>query len=304
MNLRRNEGRVVSDMPAAEVDIDERLVRRLLASQFPQWASLSISRSPSIGFDNVIFPLGSHLAVRLPRRRMGAVMVEKQHEWLPELSRRLPLPVPVPIGRGFPDQGYPWRWSVCRWVPGAPADATVIEDIVAFAESLGAFLAALGVPGPATGPRSAFRGGALATRDAQTREMLAQLADLVDSAAATRLWEDALALPTSIEPGVWIHGDLQPANLLVEHGRLSGMIDFDHFGVGDPAVDLISAWMLLPERARAALRAALGHDDAAWARGRAWALHVGLLMLSKSANQPLFARIGERTIHEVLTNHE
>jgi hypothetical protein len=37
MNLRRNEGSVISDMPAAEVDIDERLVRRLLASQFPPW---------------------------------------------------------------------------------------------------------------------------------------------------------------------------------------------------------------------------------------------------------------------------
>jgi aminoglycoside phosphotransferase (APT) family kinase protein len=295
---------VVSDTPAAEVDIDETLVRRLLASQFPQWASLGISRSPSIGLDNVIFSLGSHLAVRLPRRRMGAVMVEKQHEWLPQLSRRLPLPVPVPIGHGVPDQGYPWRWSVCQWVPGDPAVTAVIEDAAALAEALGAFLAELWVPGPATGPRSAFRGGPLATRDAQTRELLAQLADLVDSAAATRLWDDALALPTSPEPAVWIHGDLQPANLLLQYGRLSGVIDFDHFGVGDPAVDLISAWMLLPERARSALRAAAPLDDAAWARGRAWALHVGLLMLSKSANQPLLARVGKRTIREVLTDHE
>ena len=292
-----------SDMPAAEVEIDEELVRRLLASQFPQWASLRVRRSPSIGWDNVIYRLGPDLLVRLPRRRMGAVMVEKQHQWLPELARRLPLPFPVPIGHGVPDQGYPWRWSVCHWVPGDPAVAAVIEDMSGFAEALGAFLAALGVPGPAPGPRSAFRGGALITRDHQTRELLAHLGDVVDSAAATRLWDQALALPTSPEPGVWIHGDLQPANLLVQRGRLSGVIDFDHFGVGDPAVDLISAWMLLPERARPTLRAAACPDDAAWSRGRAWALHVGLLMLSKSENHPPFARFGQRAIQAVPADH-
>jgi aminoglycoside phosphotransferase (APT) family kinase protein len=295
---------VVSDMPAAEVDISDELVRRLLASQFPEWASLQLRPLSSTGWDNVIFRLGSHLAVRLPRRRMGAVMVEKQHRWLPELALRIPLPVPVPIGHGVPDQGYPWPWSVCRWVPGDLAIDAVIDDMTAFAEAVGAFLISLWVPGPSTGPRSAFRGGELVTRDDPTRELLAQLADVVDAPAATRLWDEALALPASPEPGVWIHGDLQPANLLVERGRLSGVIDFDHFGVGDPAVDLISAWMLLPDRARPALRETSGVDDATWARGRAWALHVGLLMLSQSANQPLFARLGERTIHEVLTDQD
>jgi aminoglycoside phosphotransferase (APT) family kinase protein len=96
--MNRDELRelMVRNMPAAEVDIDEQIVRRLLASQFPEWAALRISPSPSIGFDNVIYRLGSGLVVRLPRRRMGAVMVEKQHRWLPELARRLPLPVPRP----------------------------------------------------------------------------------------------------------------------------------------------------------------------------------------------------------------
>jgi aminoglycoside phosphotransferase (APT) family kinase protein len=295
---------VVSNMPAAEVDINDALVRRLVASQFPEWAKLWLAPLLSTGWDNVIYRLGSDLAVRLPRRQMGAVMVQRQHRWLPELARRLPLPVPVPIGLGVPDEGYPWPWSVCRWVPGERAVEAFIDDMTAFADRLGAFLAALALLGPENGPRSAFRGGALATRDDLTRDLLAQLADLIDAGAATRLWDEALALSAAPEPGVWIHGDLQPANLLVEHGRLSGVIDFDHFGVGDPAVDLISAWMLLPEWARPALRAAACPDDAAWARGRAWALHVGLLMRSQSANQPLFARVGERTIHEVLTDDE
>jgi aminoglycoside phosphotransferase (APT) family kinase protein len=304
--MNRDEVRelVIGKMRAAEVDIDELLVRRLLASQFPEWASLRISPSLSIGWDNVIYHLGSHLVVRLPRRRMGAVMVDKQHRWLPKLARRLPLPVPVPIGHGVPDQGYPWPWSVCRWVPGDVAAEATINDLTAFAVSLGTFLTALAAPGPATGPRSPFRGGALATRDEHTRESIDRLSGVVEAAAARRLWDDALALPTWPEPGVWIHGDLQPANLLVEDGRLSGVIDFDHLGVGDPAVDLISAWMQLPKCARPALRETACPDDATWARGRAWALHVGLLMTTRSGKESALARLGERTINAVLTDDE
>lgn len=295
---------MVSNMPTAEVDITDALVRRLVASQFPEWASLRLVLLPPIGWDNVIYRLGSDLAVRLPRRRMGAVMVDKQHRWLPGLAPRLPLPVSVPIGRGVPDEGYPWSWTVCGWVPGEVAVDAVIDDMTVFAEALGAFLAALALRGPVSGPRSAFRGGALATRDDPTRELLDGLADVIDANAATRLWDDALALPVASEPGMWIHGDLQPANLLVERGRLSGVIDFDHFGVGDPAVDLISAWMLLPKPARPALRAAASVDDATWARGRAWALHVGLLMFSGSAHQPVLARLGEQTIQEALDDYD
>ena len=54
-------------MHADEIDTDASLVRRLLASQFPQWADLSIERVSSGGTDNAIYRLGDDLAVRLPR---------------------------------------------------------------------------------------------------------------------------------------------------------------------------------------------------------------------------------------------
>src|SRR6266511_2719429 len=233
------------NMPAAEVAIDEQLVRQLLGSQFPAWASLPISSSPSIGWDNAIYRLGTDLVVRLPRRTMGAVMVEKQHRWLPELASRLPVPIPVPVGKGVPDHGYPWRWSVCPWVPGNIAALADIDDMRALARALGTFVAALGAPGPGAGPRPSFRGGSLIARDDQTRKLLDQDRHLVDVAAATRLWDDALGVPAWSEPEVWLHGDLHSGNLLVDRGTLSGVIDFDHLAVGDPAGDLVSAWRLL-----------------------------------------------------------
>jgi aminoglycoside phosphotransferase (APT) family kinase protein len=54
-------------MHADEVDTDVPLVRRLLATQFPQWADLPIEPVPSAEPDNAIYRLGAGMAVRLPR---------------------------------------------------------------------------------------------------------------------------------------------------------------------------------------------------------------------------------------------
>lgn len=54
------------------LEIGEGLVRRLLASQFPQWAELPLVPVASAGTDNAIYRLGEDLAVRLPRRQSAA----------------------------------------------------------------------------------------------------------------------------------------------------------------------------------------------------------------------------------------
>lgn len=49
--------------------------------------------------------------------------------------------------------------------------------------------------------------------------------------------------------------------------------------LGDPAVDLIPAWNLLPSAARQVFREAVDTDDASWARGRGWALSMAIIQL-------------------------
>lgn len=109
------------DRPAAEVHVDVHLVRRLLAAQFPQWADLPLELVEPAGWDNFIYRLGADLAVRLPRRALGAMHVQREHQWLPVLAPRLPLPVPSPLGKGLPGEGYPWPWTVYRWLAGRSA---------------------------------------------------------------------------------------------------------------------------------------------------------------------------------------
>ena len=71
-------------------------------------------------------------------------------------------------------------------------------------------------------------------------------------------------------PPTWFHGDLSYLNVLATDGRVSGVIDWGTCGVGDPAIDMIVAWSLLPAGAREVYREELGVDDAEWARGKGW----------------------------------
>lgn len=287
-------------MPAAEVHVDSGLVRRLLGAQFPQWAELELTPFPSPGWDNALFRVGDDLLARLPRRLLGAELVPKEHRWLPELAPHLPFPVPVPLGRGVPGEGYPWHWSVCPWLDGDSAAVVAVTDPGGLASDLGSFMAALHRPGPADGPRSAWRGIPLSERDEATHATLAALSDSVDVPRARRAWEEALAAPGWPGPDVWVHGDLHPANLLVRRGRLSAVLDFGDLVVGDPATDLVVAWMLLPAGAHPLLQEAAGADEATWARGRGWAVTLGLAMMANSADNPLIEGIGRRALERAL----
>jgi aminoglycoside phosphotransferase (APT) family kinase protein len=116
-------------------------------------------------------------------------------------------------------------------------------------------------------------------------------------------WEAAVAAPRWQGQGVWMHGDLHPANLLADRGRISAVIDFGLVAVGDPACDLMVAWALLSSAARETFRNALRVDDATWARGRGWALDFGLICAAHAADDAVLPGLGRHTVNEVLTDH-
>ncbi|MGH3311495.1 MAG: aminoglycoside phosphotransferase family protein [Streptomyces sp.] len=287
-------------MHADEVSVDSSLVQRLIAAQFPRWAGLPVEPIDSAGTSNAMYRLGPDMVVRLPRLPGAAGDVEKEHRWLPRLAPLLPFHVPVPLGKGSPALSYPWPWSVYRWLDGENPSVGRIAEPGLLAKDLAEFVTALHRIDPTDGPPS-YRSEPLADRDTATRAAIAELRGIVDTEAATTTWEAALRVPEWSGPAVWLHADLQPGNLLMDRGRLSAVIDFECLGLGDPAVDLISAWYLLPADARGAFRAALAADDAAWARGRGWALSTALMELQHyRQTNPVMATIARHVIREVL----
>jgi aminoglycoside phosphotransferase (APT) family kinase protein len=88
-----------------------------------------------------------------------------------------------------------------------------------------------------------------------------------------------------------------PGNLLVRGGRLAAVIDLEAVCVGDPAVDLMPAWNLLPAGAREAYRRALAVDEATWWRGRGWALVQAVVALPYYVDtNPVMAETARRTL--------
>ena len=293
-------------MEATRAVIDAGLVRRLVAARFPHWAGLPIRPIEPGGWDNRTFRLGEHLIVRLPSAADYAQQAEKTHRWLPRLAPALPFSIPVPVALGEPAEGYPFPWSVHLWIEGEVAAPERIADSRRLANDLGHFLAALQridtTGGPAPGVHNFHRGGSLATYDDQTRKAIATLRDRIDAAAATCVWDAALATSWRDAP-VWVHGDVSLGNLLIRSGYLTAVIDFGNLAVGDPACDLAIAWNVFDVPSRAAFRTALPLDGDTWMRGRAWALWKALIVAAGIAEtnaielaQPL------RIVDEVLAD--
>ena len=266
-------------MHSDELETDERLVRQLLAAQFPQWAVLPIEALPFGGTDNAIYRLGDELSVRLPRRADWAPgSSDKEFEWLPKLEPLLPVAVPTPVARGAAGEGFPHEWTVYNWLEGE--DATISPlDLPRTAVDLAELLAALWRIDPIGGPQPGGRGGSLRPRDEHTRQGIAALGDAIDAGAVTAAWEVALAAPEWGGPPVWIHGDLDARNLLVDDGRITGLLDWGSMCVGDPACDVKVAWAVLDAETRPIFRELLEIDDATWARGRGWALSQAMIAL-------------------------
>ena len=260
--------------------IDVALVTQLVASQFPQWGHLPVSRVSQSGWDNRTFHLGKEMLVRLPSGKHYARAVNKEQNWLPKLAEHLPLPIPAPLAMGEPEYGYPWSWSIYGWLEGEVATRDNIADLHRFSEDLARFLTALQRIETNGGPTEKFRGGSLELWRPQAEEALVALTGKIDTGAAADIWRKAIAAPFEDDP-VWYHGDVAAGNLLVKDGELSAVIDFGSLGVGDPACDMTIAWTLLDASSRQVFRESLGVSDAIWNRGRGWALWKGMIVVAK-----------------------
>ena len=97
------------------------LVGALLADQHPDLADRPLTEA-GVGVGQRPVPPGRRPGrAPPPPAAVGARWWSHEQRWLPELAPRLPLPVPAPVRTGEPGHGYPWRWSICPWLPGRPA---------------------------------------------------------------------------------------------------------------------------------------------------------------------------------------
>jgi aminoglycoside phosphotransferase (APT) family kinase protein len=273
-----------------ELTIDVPLVRSLLEVSCPSYAGLRLRRLDASGSSNVLFRLGDDLLVRLPRQPGGTSAIETEQRWLPYVAAPLSVPVPQILAVGEPGFGYPERWSVVRWlegeVPTGPTHGEAPRSALARdLASVVTTLRGLAVPDEAAADPGLrwYRGEPLSRMDASTRRAIAECRAIdgldLDLDACAAAWETTMRLPGVSDrvPPRWHHADLAAENLLVQDGRLAGVLDFGGLAVGDPTVDLGVAWDVLDPVARELFRDLVGVDEATWLRGRGWALALGVM---------------------------
>ena len=288
-----------------EFDIDASLVRRLLASQFPHWAKLPIDDQANRNGQRDLSTSGTTWSCGCRASRERSRRWRRSARRLPKVAPHLPLAVPAPLAEGVPADGYPWVWSVYRWLEGRDATVERITDLgrrrATWLDSSPRCRRSIQLA--ARLPESTTSSAASRSlRDAAVRSSIDALRHEIDVDAVTAAWEAALRAPEWPRSPVWIHGDLDARNVLVQDGRLSAVIDWGSLGVGDPACDVMVAWKLLSADTRSAFREALSIDDATWARGRGWALSQALNALSYYTleTNAVLVRESRRWLAEVL----
>ncbi|MBS1847806.1 MAG: phosphotransferase [Actinobacteria bacterium] len=298
-------------------DVTETLAHALVAEQHPDLAERAVILADS-GWDNAVFRLGDDLALRIPRRVEGAVLIDHERAWLPTILDGVPdfatggLDASAHVRDGDPGCGYPWGWAVIPWHEGAVAASAPIDDVLDAADRLGRFLAAVHRPASGDAPANPWRGGPIAARASLLDEHLDRVEELGrslggvpvgdgdgdrDDGSVTRRRVEAtfaeLAAAASGDGApLWLHGDLHPGNLIVHDAQLRAVIDFGDITAGDRATDLSIAWALFGDRAdaRARFREVAGTrrpiDDATWDRARAWAVALNVAYLQGEFTTP------------------
>jgi aminoglycoside phosphotransferase (APT) family kinase protein len=282
--------------PPADVVFGLDTLQALLVEQHPDLSDEALKLVAS-GWDNWMVRIGDDLCARLPRRAIANDLVLSEQAFLPKLLGQLTVDIPVPERVGVPGCGYPYNWSVLRWLPGAPVcDQPLRPDQ---GPALAGFLRALHRQSTAGLPPNPARNGALSTfsEDLEARASRLSSRFFWLPALVNVVWSKALAAEGGPNE-VFLHGDLHARNALSIGGSLSAIIDWGDLTRGDPMFDVGSVWHLLDNKeARAAALSVYGADDHLAARSMGWALRIALILLDTGVvDHPVHARMGLRTL--------
>jgi Ser/Thr protein kinase RdoA (MazF antagonist) len=130
--------------------------------------------------------------------------------------------------------GGAWSAMACTYVPGALDVDRPWRDVRGRFADLLADLAAARVPASRLPPARTWCGGSAWPGIV---ERIAAGADPVVRDAARAVVREVVAAGDGV-PCSLVHGDLGPHNVVWDADGAAGLIDFDHAGAGDPAVDV------------------------------------------------------------------
>jgi aminoglycoside phosphotransferase (APT) family kinase protein len=215
---------------------------RLVALAFPELAPITASALGS-GLDNAAFLVNEAMVFRFPRRPEALVFLEHEIRVAPRLAPLLPLPIAAPRWVAAPSAAYAHPFVGHPYIAGATGEALLATD--AIATSVARFLRALHDSAPEI--EGEPPGDVMHKSDpARALERVERWVAGHRSERAVCSLAKELARAAPARAKRWVHGDLYPRHLVIEHGALAGVIDWGDVHLGDPALDLSVAVAWLP----------------------------------------------------------
>ena len=217
----------MSTLDAATAPIWERL------SQL--WPGLDWSNCRIVhGAFHHVALLGGTAAVRVATGISHEQRSRREMENL-ETVGLLQLPIPTPSSLSAIHTENDWSANATSFIPGRHANSKPWVQVREPVTELLATLSSVSLPTGATLRQPHEWCGGLAWPEAVEQATCKLDVDLQSRAA--RVVEDVLEVERSA-PRTFVHGDFGLHNLLWVGNTLSGIIDFDHACIGDPALDI------------------------------------------------------------------
>jgi aminoglycoside phosphotransferase (APT) family kinase protein len=223
---------------------------------------------------------------------------------------RLAVPVPVAVASGCWASGL--GFTLDRRLPGTSAEVAPLPP-PAVAQLAGLLRGLAGVPIEAAArigiPRQPPRDLHGLRRRVLTAARRLLEADELTAAQLRRIQAAEPPLAAASERVVLVHGDLKGEHLLIDRGRVSGVLDWTDAELGDPATDVAGLAIAVGAPAADLVAAAAGHDRHTRHRGMQLArwdailrleqrlsgqLHPPVPLLRRQLQRALRARAGEQ----------
>jgi hygromycin-B 7''-O-kinase len=227
-----------------------------------------------VGASNAVYFValagGDECVVRIGRAEWHRV---PQEVWALGRCRALGVPAPEVLGADWSLARFPWPYTVAGRLPGRVMRRGELRpsEIESLLERMGGYLrlvhsVELSGHGDLVESGDGYAGRHASAWEALRDHLEVRIANLPpglvtdDRIARVRARVEGERDLFAPDRPVLVHGDFQDKNVLVEGGRVTGILDFENLVAGDPAIDFTPVHFLsdAPERDLAALRRGYG----------------------------------------------